>query len=81
MINIFDNIKRKYIGSRLLPIQEGEDLLYSENEIVGVSDGICLDENGNYFYEVIKPEIIEELPEAPKEIIEFINELKTKYKI
>lgn len=31
--------------------------------------------------EEVKIEVVEELPEAPKEIIDFINDLKTKYKI
>lgn len=72
MIHIFDNITRKYIGSRQLPIQEGEDLLYSENEIIGTTDGLFLDENGNYFYEEI-----ETIEEKKAKAYERIDELYT----
>lgn len=49
MIHIF-NENREYIGSRELPLQEGETFLYSENEIVGSSDGLKIGLDGSYIY-------------------------------
>ena len=59
MIHIF-NENREYIGSRELPLQEGETFLYSENEIVGSSDGLKIGLDGSYIY----AEVVIQVPET-----------------
>lgn len=81
MIHIFDKETRKYLGTRELEAQDGEEIIYSTNDIIGTSDGLCLDKDGNYYYEKIEIQEVPTLPEPPQEVIEILEKLKTLYNI